>query len=161
MEIIRAEESHILNIQTLAHQTWPAAYGNILKAEQIEYMLQLFYSEAALKGQMKDGQVFFLAKDGNRYIGFASMQMKDEEVARLQKLYVLPDLQKQSTGKKLLLHVIESAREQGAQKIELNVNRYNPAITFYEKYGFSILRTEDIDIGGGFFMNDYIMCRTL
>jgi ribosomal protein S18 acetylase RimI-like enzyme len=39
----------------------------------------------------------------------------------------------------------------------LNVNRNNKALGFYQKFGFVILREEDIDIGNGYFMNDYIM----
>jgi len=37
------------------------------------------------------------------------------------------------------------------------VNRYNKAKDFYEKAGFIIKETADIEIGGGFFMNDYVM----
>jgi ribosomal protein S18 acetylase RimI-like enzyme len=39
----------------------------------------------------------------------------------------------------------------------VNVNRHNKALHFYEKYGFKIIREEDIDIGEGYFMNDYVM----
>ena len=41
--------------------------------------------------------------------------------------------------------------------IELNVNRNNPAINFYSRFGFKILRQGDFHIGNGFYMNDYIM----
>ena len=54
-------------------------------------------------------------------------------------------------------HIAAEAKHKGASEIELNVNRYNPAKTFYEKIGFTLIGQEDIDIGGGHFMNDYIM----
>ena len=41
--------------------------------------------------------------------------------------------------------------------IELNVNRNNPAIGFYHRFGFQILRQGDFPIGNGYYMNDYIM----
>jgi hypothetical protein len=41
------------------------------------------------------------------------------------------------------------------------VNRYNPAKDFYGKRGFTIVYTEDIDIGGGYFMNDYVMRKVI
>jgi ribosomal protein S18 acetylase RimI-like enzyme len=37
------------------------------------------------------------------------------------------------------------------------VNRENKAIGFYNKLGFTIIAEEDIPIGNGFFMNDYVM----
>jgi ribosomal protein S18 acetylase RimI-like enzyme len=37
------------------------------------------------------------------------------------------------------------------------VNRDNPAIQFYQKFGFEIIDKEDIDIGNGFLMEDYVM----
>ena len=45
--------------------------------------------------------------------------------------------------------------------MELNVNRYNQAILFYQVQGFKIKEAVDISIGNGFFMNDYIMSKTL
>ena len=41
--------------------------------------------------------------------------------------------------------------------LELNVNRQNIAVGFYKKLGFNIVAEEDISIGNGFFMNDYVM----
>ena len=41
--------------------------------------------------------------------------------------------------------------------MELNVNRSNRAKGFYERMGMRVVREGDFPIGGGFFMNDYIM----
>ena len=43
----------------------------------------------------------------------------------------------------------------------LNVNRRNKAKQFYEHLGFTIISEEDIDIGQGYFMNDYVMEKKL
>ncbi|MGZ8545109.1 MAG: GNAT family N-acetyltransferase, partial [Flavisolibacter sp.] len=45
----------------------------------------------------------------------------------------------------------------GATVLRLNVNRNNSARSFYEKLGFEMIGEEDIDIGNGYFMNDYVM----
>ncbi|MEI9808163.1 MAG: hypothetical protein WDO16_09960 [Bacteroidota bacterium] len=37
------------------------------------------------------------------------------------------------------------------------MNRSNNAKLFYEKIGFIVIREEDIDIGNGYLMNDYVM----
>jgi hypothetical protein len=45
--------------------------------------------------------------------------------------------------------------------LRLNVNRYNKAKFFYEKLGFKIIGSEDVDIGNGFYMNDFVMQKNL
>ncbi|WP_225975267.1 GNAT family N-acetyltransferase [Anseongella ginsenosidimutans] len=75
-------------------------------------------------------------------------------------MYVLPETQGKGTGRFLINTVELKAKEQGCQVLELNVNRFNKARSFYEKLGFKVQRTEDIPIGP-FFMNDYIMQKIL
>ena len=41
--------------------------------------------------------------------------------------------------------------------MELNVNRNNKALKFYEHMGMRIVRERDFPIGNGYYMNDYIM----
>jgi ribosomal protein S18 acetylase RimI-like enzyme len=57
----------------------------------------------------------------------------------------------------MLEHIISEIKLAGAKAMQLNVNRYNKSVHFYEKQGFTIIRQEDIDIGSGYFMNDFVM----
>ena len=41
--------------------------------------------------------------------------------------------------------------------MELNVNRNNRALHFYERMGMRKLREGDFPIADGYYMNDYIM----
>lgn len=45
--------------------------------------------------------------------------------------------------------------------LELNVNRGNPALGFYERLGLRRARSGDFPIGRGFYMNDYILALDL
>lgn len=148
-------------IQDIVAKTWPAAYISILGEEQVNYMLDKLYSTSALNEQMKNKHHFFIAFKETQHIGFASYSEVDENIYKLQKLYILPTEQKTGAGKALLKTVEKEAKSMGAIKLYLNVNRKNIARTFYEKNGFVIIREEDIDIGNGFFMNDYIMQKDL
>ena len=59
---------------------------------------------------------------------------------------------------KMFAFVAESARAEGLSAVYLNVNRGNTGvIRVYEHLGFQIVREEKNDIGGGFFMDDYVM----
>ena len=53
--------------------------------------------------------------------------------------------------------VKQKAKENNQKAIFLNVNKYNSALNFYTKLGFSIVNDEVIDIGEGYVMDDYVM----
>ena len=45
----------------------------------------------------------------------------------------------------------------GPCRMELNVNRDNPALGFYKHMGMRKVREGNFPIGNGYYMNDYIM----
>lgn len=162
-EIRQASTADIPHIIQIAYNTWPKAYGQIISAEQIDYMLRLFYSESSLRKQMnEDGHRFLLSSRDGIVTGFASYSLKSPETAgryRLHKLYVLPSEQGKGNGAALLQALESDIKSRNAQVLELNVNRHNKAKDFYERLGFHVAREEDIDIGNGYWMNDYVMER--
>lgn len=150
-------------IRSIAHSTWPVAYARILSPEQLAYMLERMYSETALQQQMEHGHVFFILEQGGSPIGFASFEhaAAPNNGARLHKLYVLPIAQGRGAGNFLLEAVHSAVKENGGKTVDLNVNRSNPAIGFYERCGYAVLREEVLDIGHGFVMDDFVMRKTL
>jgi diamine N-acetyltransferase len=164
MEIKKAIKEDIATIQQLAETIWPEAYGKIISAAQLRYMLDLIYSETALIAQIEKGHQFILAIEKNEAIGFASFSPKNEiepATFRLHKIYVLPNVPTKGIGSFLLSYVCNESVQQSATLLELNVNKYNPAIQFYLKKGFTVLKDEAIDIGEGYVMDDYVMVLPL
>jgi GNAT superfamily N-acetyltransferase len=156
----RFADIHDINtIGFLAQQIWPSTYKNILPAEQIRYMMDLFYSPASLKKQMREEKhTFLLIEDGEGALGFASYsKINSAGVYKLHKIYVLQVLQGKGIGKAIIDFIITNIRPLGGTALQLNVNRHNKARNFYERLGFTVIREEDIDIGGNYFMNDYVM----
>ena len=104
-----------------------------------------------------------LLHEAGEPIGFASYSPRTEnpDVYKLHKLYCKVTNQGKGYGKLLVLAVEKAVIAAGKQILELNVNRSNPAISFYEKLGFSISAEEDIPIGNDYWMNDYIMRKEL
>ena len=129
----------------------------------MKYMLEHIYSETSLQKQIGDGQQFIIVFDDNEMIGFASYSRKraNENVFRLHKIYVDPTQQGKGIGKIIIQYVCDDIKKAGAEILELNVNRYNKALYFYQKLGFEIIEEEDIDIGNGYFMNDYVMQKEI
>ena len=77
----------------------------------------------------------------------------------LQKIYVLPYYQGAHCGSFLFREAIKYIKKvhPGPCLMELNVNRNNKALQFYEHMGMRKLREGDFPIGNGYYMNDYIM----
>lgn len=157
--ITQATTADISVIQEIAHNTWPIAYGEIISKEQLDYMLEMMYSDNALLEQFQKQQQFFIAKEGILNLGFIAMEhhYKKELVTRIHKIYILPEAQGKGVGKLLLAKAVILARLNDSKVVSLNVNKYNNAVAFYKKTGFEIVAEEVIAIGRGFVMDDYNM----
>lgn len=152
-----ATHSDIQKIIALVQMVWPSTYTAIIGAEQVKYMLEQFYSVEALESQMNNGHVFLLFEENGIVQGFASYSEVEERTFKLHKLYVLTGYQKKGIGKRLIERVEKLVSSHSGEFLRLNVNRDNKAKDFYERLGYSVLKEEDIDIGEGFYMNDYVM----
>ena len=161
IKIREATKQDIAAIRSLAHDTWPVTYKDILPDGQLRYMMELIYGEQSLTKQFDLGHHFLIAEENKKQLAFASYNMLKPGIYKLQKLYVLPQEQGKGVGKLLMDHVIRNIKEEGATSLLLNVNRHNTAKQVYEHLGFTVIGEEDIDIGEGYFMNDYIMEKKL
>jgi GNAT superfamily N-acetyltransferase len=160
--IIReATTNDIPLINQLAHAIWPITYKGIVSGGQLNYMLELIYSEASLQKQLNEGHHFLIAEEDAKPIAFADYSLLKDAVYKLNKIYVLQSRQGKGIGKLLIEDVIEKVKANNARALLLNVNRNNKARQFYERLGFTVITEEDIDIGEGYFMNDYIMEKKL
>jgi len=156
--ISSASEKDIPSIQHIAYTTWPLVYGPIVGEVQLAYMLNLIYSTSSLEKQMQSGSTFLLAKENNEPNAFAAYFLKNPNIYKLDKLYALPNQQGKGLGKLLINYIIEEIKPLGAAALHLNVNRWNTkAQSFYEHLNFKIIEEQDIPIGEGYFMNDYVM----
>lgn len=150
---VKPEEMII--VQDLAAKIWPYAYGEILSSEQIDYMLDKMYSISALDKQKEDGARFYFVTIENEKVGFVSYTDRKNDFY-INKFYLLPSKMGKNVGTEVYRELEKIL--QPAKAVRLNVNRYNiKAINFYFKLGFKIESFEDIKIGAGFEMNDFVM----
>lgn len=159
MTISIAQKSQLFIIKELAYIIWPVAYGEILSKDQLDYMLDLIYTIESLEKQVDKNHVFLLVEDNNQFIGFASYELNFENSnkTKIQKLYVLPEIQGKGIGKQLINYIKQIAADNKNLGLILNVNRFNKAKDFYLKYGFEITKEIKIDIGSNYIMDDYVM----
>jgi GNAT superfamily N-acetyltransferase len=166
METINIEEAglkEIPTLQSIAEIAFRATYKEILTPGQMEYMMDWMYSTASLQQQFADGHRYFIASLDRRPVGYVSIEPQGPQLVHLQKIYVLPSEQGKGIGARLFRHATDYIRAHYPSPciMELNVNRHNRAVTFYEHMGMHKDREGDFPIGEGYYMNDYIMQITL
>jgi ribosomal protein S18 acetylase RimI-like enzyme len=157
--IRRIDASEVEEVTKLAHLIWPDTFRDILKPEQLQFMLEWMYNPETLSSQIESGHQFFLLENEQDNIGFMGIQVAypSSGLLKIHKLYVLPSQQGRGYGKLLIEHAISVANSTGNSAITLNVNRFNKSVKFYQAIGFQITKEEDIDIGRGYLMEDYVM----
>ena len=158
LSVKKATLNDIPLIRELAMQVWPQTYTPIIGAAQVAYMLDLFYTPEALQKQLEQGHHFIICYADGQPSAFASWSEIQPGIYKLHKLYIITTQQGKGIGKFVINHIAAALKQTDAQELRLNVNIYNhSAIAFYGKVGFTQLYNEDIDIGGGYFMNDHVL----
>jgi diamine N-acetyltransferase len=161
MKFIKATEKDIPLIQDLARRSWEVAYAEILKREQIEYMLKTMYSYEEISNQLQhpDYHYFLIFNEiNNSFEGFLGYENGYEEyTTKLHRIYLIPESKGKGIGKMAVDFLKQKVSESDDKRIILNVNKHNNAKMFYESQGFKVYEEIIVDIGSGFVMDDYEM----
>ena len=156
IQLHKAQSQDIPLITSLACKIWKAYYPAIITHEQIDYMLDKFYSTSSLEEQMNDGQDFYLINSDGISVGYLSVDQKNQSDYFLNKFYIDPSEHRKNIGESSFLQLLDLIPDM--KTIRLTVNRSNfKSINFYFKLGFIIEEVKDFDIGNDYFMNDFIM----
>lgn len=159
MNIRALKQDELSIVHEIAHATWPDTFKDILSQEQIQYMLNWMYDLKHLENQFNQGHQFYVAELEETPVGFIGIEPNHPEkgLTKIHKIYILPNKQGLGIGKKLIEFVKKNAIQSEMEGLLLNVNRFNKAVDFYKAIGFNILFEENIDIGNGYLMEDYVM----
>ena len=161
---VPAERKDLPIITQLAPEIWRCAYRKILSAGQIAYMLKMMYSPEKLQADFDSGVKFRLIDYDGSHVGFfAFFECEDDRsTIKLDKLYLQQDFHGLGIGSKVLDFLTVCATDAGYKKIKLNVNKANSrAISAYTRNGFKKKESVKVDIGKGFFMDDFVMEKKL
>lgn len=157
--LLRLETSKELEwIGQMARSIWPVTYSHIISQAQIDYMLDRFYSSEKLLLQLSENRRFYFVSKDDTPIGYIDIECRISDCF-IHKFYILTDRQGKGVGTQALTQVYTLSFLIGLP-IRLQVNRENyKAINFYFKNGFIIEKIINLDIGNGFFMNDFLMIK--
>lgn len=160
MILKKATENDISLIQEIAEKSWRANYSGILSGEQIDYMLDLMYSEKEIKLQFQNPNYhyFLILNEEKSVVGIMGFENSyEQKTTKLHRIYLLKETKGKGYGKLALQSLKKEVEKSGDNRIILNVNKGNPAIEFYEFQGFKTYKEDIFDIGNGFFMDDFLM----
>lgn len=144
-------------VQQLAHEIWDEHYIKILSQEQIDFMLDKFYSTEKIKSEIEEGVIWEMLMDDEKPIGYLVCKIESNKLY-ISKIYLKAETRGKGLGKLLLNRAIELAKQNDKNSIYLNVNKYNTdSIAFYERVGFVKIDEGVFDIGNGYVMDDFIL----
>ena len=155
---VRAEDGAVIEaLSAFATEIVREHFDPIIGKAQNDYMLARSQSPSGIRGQIEGGARYYIAADREgKWMGFTAFYPRGKEMY-LSKFYVHKSQRGKGVARRMLDLIIEAAKTEGLEKIALNVNRYNDlAIGVYEKMGFVLAREEQIDIGQGFIMDDFV-----
>ena len=153
----RATQPDIELIRRLAGEIWTTCYPGIISMKQIEYMLGLMYSYDIIDKEINQGVIWEVVNYDGEPIGFISVTVTNDGIAKLNKLYMKNNHHGKGFGQQALQHVVDIAKQLDLKQVYLTVNKGNVnAIKAYEKFGFTCTDSIVNDIGGGYVMDDYI-----
>lgn len=161
LAISQLTKDDVIIVHQLAKTIWPEAFKDILKPDQIEYMLDWMYDVNTLTEQAQTGHLFYMITLDGIPKGFIGLEPNFPDVGtlRIHKLYVKESDHGKGLGKALLEKALQIGRELDVATINLNVNRFNKAVDFYTAQGFQIIKEENINIGKGYYMEDFVMVK--
>ena len=144
-------------LSEIASRVVKAHFDPLIGPAQNDYMIEKFQSEPAIRAPLAGGYRYYWVMEEGETAGFLAFYPREGKLY-LSKFYLLEGFRGRGLAGKMFAFVAESARAEGLSAVYLNVNRGNTGvIRVYEHLGFQIVREEKNDIGGGFFMDDYVM----
>jgi GNAT superfamily N-acetyltransferase len=151
--------SDIASVTRLAQEIWCQHFTPIIGSSQVEYMLEKFQSVEAILSQMEIGTEYYIAVLENEHVGYTGLVPDvSNKKMMISKIYLRNRARGNGIGNHILNFVEDECKKRSFNKIWLTVNRFNhDTIEWYSRKGFETVDKVKKDIGGGFFMDDYIM----
>lgn len=148
MKLTPFNEQDFNNLYAFMRPIWLETYGSILPAEQLEYLIEKYFSLEGVKVYRALGYQYRKIDD----VGVL-VYVDKGEYTYMDKLYLAPE----GRGKGYPKFVFEELMKLG-KDVVLNANQKNArAVSCYKKNGFVIEKEELVNLGNGIFNPDYVM----
>lgn len=160
MDKIKIERATLDNadyISLLGRITFTETFSQYFRDYQdlLDYYEKTFSVSKIKLSLQKGNNLYWIAFYEDLPVGYAKLKMyskseyiDSDNVAQLQKIYVLKDFISKKIGHNLLFDIIEEIRKKSIRFLWLSVLKTNErAISFYKKNGFTKIGEHTFDIG--------------
>ena len=122
LKFTEVTQENIPALAQLAHEIWFEYWKRLLSQKQIEYMVDKFQSENAIRSQYADERYtyWFINLNGEN-IGYFGLSERTDYLF-LSKLYIKKDFRSQGFGHKAFDEIKKIAAEKHYNEIQLTVN---------------------------------------
>jgi diamine N-acetyltransferase len=150
-------QADIATVSRLACEIWNEHYVSIIGQAQVDYMLERFQSQRAIRDQIDSGTEYYLIIHQRKAVGYVGVVPEPTTASLLlSKIYVRKQSRGLRLGKLALGFTEELCRQRNIRTIWLTVNKQNKeSIAWYERMGFTSPGPAIQDIGEGFVMDDF------
>ena len=135
----KAEKEDVKQISEICVEDWQKAYRGIIDSEWLDSMSV----DKQYEKEIKRYQAFIVAADGNQILGYAWLQLAEDEPAdcEIVALYVRYSNRNNGIGKLLLQYAMNYFREAGKKTMIIWCLKENEeSRRFYEKNGGKAFR---------------------
>ncbi len=155
---IRKDKSLIKVVSKLAKEIYLKHHSSYLDSIIVEKMYNTYQTPKAIEYAINNGEEYYIAKLFSKNIGYLAIK-PEEKIKRvfLSKFYLNSKFRNLGIGRRLLNLIIEATKKLNCSKLELLVNKGNPTLKIYKKFGFEILKDICNNFGYGFIEDDYLM----
>lgn len=156
-------------IADMSRQTFYETFASDNTAENMDkFMTEQFGRKALMKEVGAEGNIFFLAYDGDEPVGYAKMregevlpELGNKRSIEIVRIYAIKEAIGKGVGTVLMQQCIDAATERNKEVIWLGVWEENQrAIGFYKRWGFEKFG-EHVFLLGDDPQNDWLMKKEL
>jgi len=153
--IVKAETRDCELLAEIGKQSFLDAHGNSAPKEDIDAFVALNYSKKAFVKELSIlGNTYQIIYFKNQAVGFSKIVLNSpntnidqEQVTKLDRLYLLKEFYGKNLGDALLIFNIELSKQNNQKGVWLAVWVENKrAINFYSRNGFTIVGSYDFKI---------------
>lgn len=167
--ITKVELKDVRLISEIGAKTFKETFAKFNTGEDMKEYLEEKFDVRQIANEIKDiKNIFFLAMEDNRPIGYAKMtisknpdELKVKKAIEIERIYVLKSHHDKKAGAALMEQCLTFATQKSFETIWLGVWENNPkAISFYEKWGFEMFGSHVFQLGKDS-QTDLLMMRNL
>jgi len=146
-----AKQLHKMMLAGLEDKTSEAYKANIERfGIPEEYVRRVFSLEALTKAVKDPKQLFLIAVENQKLIGFVQTIRQNETTAELDRIFLVPEMTGKGVGTLLLSKTLETLKREKFEKLTVKAGRdETQARRFYEKNGFELVEETSIQAPWG------------